>query len=277
MSYDPNQENNPEQPVNPAPPPAAPYPPVAPYSSSNPYPPSAPYPPYQSDRPGYEAPPVQPLPLGEAIRQLPGQYLRAVTRPGPKFFAAEEGKAAWNIIWVQLIFLSIITAIFVALLFALTLPATLSAFNLSSTSTGANVTSQAAQLYRSLALPAGIGALFLTPISQFIGVGIYFLIAKLFKGQGTFVRYFYSYLLFSVPLTIITALISLIPFVGSYLAWIFSIYQIVLLIFMTMAVHRMSGGRATLAVLLLPIILFVLTIIGIFVFIAVIVSAIHPR
>ena len=61
----------------------------------------------------------------------------------------------------------------------------------------------------------------------------------------------------------------LIPFIGSAVG----VYTIVLQIFMTMAVHRMRSGRATLAVLLLPIIGIVLGIIGGIVLVAVLVAA----
>ncbi len=39
-----------------------------------------------------------PLPLGQAIRELPGQYLKVLTRPSVKTFAGEKGKAGWGII-----------------------------------------------------------------------------------------------------------------------------------------------------------------------------------
>lgn len=61
-----------------------------------------------------------------------------------------------------------------------------------------------------------------------------------------------------MPLSFLGSWLALIPFVGSFLSLPISIYEIVLMVFMTMAVHRLGGGRATLAVLLLPLILFLL-------------------
>src|SRR4051794_4248282 len=49
------------------------------------------------------ASPVTPLPLAQAIRALPRQYFRAVTKPSVVTFSEEMGKASWNIVWVQLI------------------------------------------------------------------------------------------------------------------------------------------------------------------------------
>jgi hypothetical protein len=71
-----------------------------------------------------------------------------------------------------------------------------------------------------------------------------------------------------VPLNLISSILvvasgtlGLPSFVSSLAAMAVGIYQIVLQVFMTMGIHRLSGGKATLAVLLLPIILFVLLIV----------------
>ena len=214
-------------------------------------------------------PPSTPLPLGEAIRQLPGQYIRVLTKPGAATFAAEQGKAAWNIIWVQIIAVTVLTVLFGFAFVSLTLAATLHTQGLP--------VGTANTLRGSLGfLP--FSYILLTPIGLFISLGIYHLIAKAFGGTGKFVAYVYSYMLFYVPLIVVTLLLALIPIVGGLIAGIVSIYTIVLQIFMTMAVHRMRGGRATLAVLILPIIAIVLAIILGIVLVAVIVSALqHVR
>src|SRR5690348_14006544 len=49
------------------------------------------------------APQAIPLPLREAIKQLPRQYWKVLTRPGAATFAEEMGKAEWGIIWAQLL------------------------------------------------------------------------------------------------------------------------------------------------------------------------------
>src|SRR5258708_20276890 len=52
---------------------------------------------------GFIPPPAAPLPLTEAIRQLPEQYKRVVTRPYAETFLVEMGQAYWGIIWVHLL------------------------------------------------------------------------------------------------------------------------------------------------------------------------------
>lgn len=277
MSYDPNQSNNPES--TPPPPnenpnagyPIPPHPgygyPPQPDGQPNPgygyppqpqpgygYPPQPPFPPYPGT--GFDGPPAQPLPLDEAIKQLPKQYLKILTKPGAATFAQEKGKAAWNIIWVQLAIVAVLGGLLTAASLAFTLPMTLSSMSMNTpgmNTPGMN-TSRIIELYQSLALPIGLGSIILSPIGFFIGSGIYFGIAKAFKGQGTFKEQMYSTLIFQVPMTIISGLISLIPLVGSYATAAIGIYAIVLQVYMNMGVHRLRGGRATLVVLLLPII-----------------------
>jgi hypothetical protein len=213
-------------------------------------PPSQPYSPYPG---GYNAspdvPPVGPLPLYEAVRELPGQYIRVVTRPGAATFAQEQGKAAWNIIWVQILILTVLDTIAAFVIFNFTLPSTYATM-------GVPPASMQALHYFSGIFP--LSYIIITPISLFVGMGIYHLIAKAFGGRGTFMTYCYSYLLYGVPLGVVATILSVIPFVN-YLNILVGIYEIVLQVFMTMAVHRLSGGKATLAVLILPIIAVVLT------------------
>src|SRR5438067_2031208 len=104
----------PENPYEPA---QNPYgaPPENPYAM-----PSYAYAPGYAAEPGYVPPEAHPLPLGEAIRNLPGQYWKVITTPGAMTFAGEMGKAAWNIVWVQLIGLAIIYTLLGLLGFAIT-------------------------------------------------------------------------------------------------------------------------------------------------------------
>jgi hypothetical protein len=208
--------------------------------------------------------PRRPLPLGEAIRELPSQYIRVVTKPSTGVFAEEQGKAAWNIVWTQLIGLAILTSLL-----------TIGIINVS-----LSTNPTARESFGAIGAASGIFAilfLIFIPIGFFIGTGIYHLIAKAFGGRGTYLTYCYCYLLFAVPLGIISGVLGLIPFVGSFASIAISVYQIVLQVYMTMAVHRLSGGKATLAVLILPIIGVVLGVIVFFVVIAAIIGATHSR
>ena len=270
MSYDPNQPPNsgygnppygqPQGPYGqpqqqgPYGPPQGPYgqPQQGPYGQPQP-PYSAPQPPYGApyQQPGYGYPPPQaaPLPLGEAIRQLPNQYIRVLTKPSAATFAEEQGKAAWNIVWIQLLGVAILFGIFIFLVFQLVLPATMSS---------SNVPAGTVAVIEGLAVGIALAEIILVPLSFFIVSGIYYLIAKAFGGQGTFLAQSYSALLFYIPLSLISFVLGLIPFLNYVAGFGLFIYEIVLGIFMTMGIHRMSGGKATLVVLLPLILLFTL-------------------
>lgn len=226
--------------------------------------------PYQSNMPtgyGYNPPPAStPLPLGEAIRQLPGQYVRVLTKPSAMTFAVEKGKAAWNIAWVQI---AIVTLVFVLFGYAF------AGLSLATTLNAQNVPTSSVNAIRAVFGFLPLSFIILIPLGFFIGAGIYHLIAKAFGGTGTFLEYIYSYLLFYTPITIVSLIVGLVPFLGGLASFALSIYGIVLQVFMTMGVHRLSGGRATLAVLILPIIAFVLGIILVIVLVGIIASSIH--
>jgi hypothetical protein len=85
-----------------------------------------------------------------------------------------------------------------------------------------------------------------------IETGIFYILARMFGGQGTILAQAYIMLMLSVPLELLN-LVGLafypIPFAGVALFYIWiiawSIYSIVLSIYALMAVHRLSGGKAT--------------------------------
>jgi hypothetical protein len=273
MSDNPNQGPDPNSGI-----PSYGAPPSGPYGAPPPYGTGGPPPPYGYNVPpggpygalppfGSDVPPTSPLPLGEAIRQLPNQYIRVLTKPGATTFALEQGKAAWDIIWIQLLILGVISALVSLVLFNVTLPSTFAA---------SNVPAQMQDAIRAFSGGIALSFVVLAPLGFFIVTGIYHLIAKAFGGQGNFMTYCYSYLLFGVPLGILSSLLALIPIAGSYLTFPVSVYQIVLQIFMTMAVHRLSGGKATFVVLTPLIVAFVLSCVLAIIFIAIVVSTI-PR
>ena len=242
MAWDPNQG----QPGNPN---TGYGPPSNPYDTpQNPYtnPPEYGAPGYQGGPNYYSPPQSAPLPLGDAIRNLPNQYIKIITKPGPMTFAEEMGKASWDIVWVQLIFYAIISTI---LSYLATL---ISGTNLSTSTGGGSVNPALLQSIRSITLGITFGQIILIPLFFFIGMAIIYGLARAFGGQGTFLTQSYTYLLFDVPLGIVSSLIALIPIAGGFIAIAIGIYRIVLAIFSVMAVHRLSGGKAT-AVVLIPI------------------------
>src|SRR5690242_16577944 len=258
MSQDPNQ--NPYQTPPPQDPNQNPYgmPPVP-----NPYgaPPYGTAPGY-----GYNVPPVGPLPLGEALRQLPQQYVRVLTKPSPFTFAQEMGKASWDIVWVQLL----IEAVLSALIGYLGVLITPNRFSSLGTPGAPPLDPGVTQAFN---LGSTFGSIILVPLGFFFIMGIFYLLAKAFGGTGTFLAQCYTLLLIGVPVGIISGLALLVPALGLLIVFALGVYQIVLEIFAMMAVHRLSGGKAT-AVVLIPIAAIVLLVIcGIVVLIAVIAAS----
>lgn len=208
---------------------------------------------------GYYAPydevdplPPRPLPLSEAIRQLPGQYWRVLTKPQEATFREEQRKAAWNIVWVQLIAHSVFAALAVLFLYNVSLPSMAFIFGAPFRET--------TSFFSMISGVVAIAVLLLTSVGFFAAMGIYHLIAKAFKGRGRFLTYSYCYLLFSTPLSLITYTLCIIPLIGPYLTFPFTIYQLVVQIFMTSAVHRLGRGKASLVVLLPLIVIYALYI-----------------
>ncbi len=274
MSYNPNQDpnsgyGNPPYGIPPSGPygqPQNPYgaPTPGPYGQPpNPYgygpPPQGPYgaPVYQQPGYGYGPPPIQtaPLPLAEAIRQLPQQYIRILTRPSAATFAEEQGKAAWNIVWVQLLGLGVISGLLVFLILQIALPIVM---NSASSSSGSSTMAGVVAIIEGFAVGFAILEIIAVPVSFFITSGIYYLIAKAFSGQGTFLAQSYSATLFYVPMAILSLVLGLIPFLGGLAGLALFVYEIVLGVYMMMAVHRIGGGKATAVVLMPAIVLFLL-------------------
>lgn len=166
----------------------------------------------------YDIPSTLPHPLGQVLRELPGQYLKVLTRPSVKTFTEEKGKASWRIVWVQLIGLGCIDAVLQAL-----------ALLISPLSPS---TSQAVTI-----LSAVVLQLLLTPVAFLVAGGILFLIARVFHGNGTFLQQIYTTLLFGVPLVIVSYLLALIPATNSWLPYVPHIYSLVLMVLALVAVH----------------------------------------
>ncbi len=238
-----------------APTPQASYPPNAPYPSM-PYPgsyqPGYGYPPPNQGF-GYNPPPSPKIPLADALRQLPRQYLRVLTKPSAATFAEEMGKADWNVVWIELAAYAVISVIFSYLFYQeifhilLSIPQLSVIFNNSNLTTGSNNSYLLTPAYaQASALSNSLTQMIYVPIGIFLSTGIYYLIAKAFKGRGEFLTQLYTTLLFLIPLNTVTLLLFLIPFVGWVLAFALGIYSIFLYIYMLMAVHRLSGGKATL-------------------------------
>ncbi|GCE02995.1 YIP1 family protein [Dictyobacter aurantiacus] len=219
--------------------------------------------------------PSQPLPLREAVCQLPIQYFRVLTRPNASTFMREKGKAAWNIIWAQVLMLTVISAIFTILRIIILPPTRVIPIRNGSV---LNSMLMALQAINSLG-PAFEVIVYViwAVVAFFLSTSINYLIARIFGGRGTFKQYSYSSLLISTPRRVADGLIGLIPIASINALFIMGtfVYQVILQIYMTMAVHRLRGGRATMAVLLLPIIIVILACIAAFLIVAMLLASLH--
>ena len=216
---------------------------------------------YQQAGYGYAAP-QGPRSLSVAIQELPQEYIKVCTRPSVQSFVEEIGKADWAIVWIQLLILAVVSAIFGYLG---TLISHAPAFVTGSSSAYTS-------LFASLAVGGSIFSIISVPLFFFIGAGIQYLLARAFRGEGTFLQQCYALLLYQVPLGIISRVIGLVPILGGIVAFALAIYGIVLNVFAIMGVHRLSGGKAT-AVVLIPVGIVVLLFICLFVIIVVLLAA----
>lgn len=251
----------------------------------------------------YETPPqVRPLPFWQALRELPAQYGRILLKPGARTFVAEQGKATWGMIWFQVFLITLLALVSsLPLLFNSTPPdqSAIATPGLSPT------------FYSTLVSIEAITAVVLTPLIFFATVGIQYLLARAFKGTGVVKQQAYNQLLFQVPISTVTTVLSLIVsplarkmslsffllstsasqvqtqspllspgvalvlFLVDIVALSVSIYGLVLNVFSIMAVHRIPGGKATSTVLIpigIVVALFFLAFCGLF-FIALIATA----
>src|SRR5579885_633731 len=211
------------------------------------------YPPYNVAQGQYEpysdVPKKAPLPLGQAIAQLPGQYWKVLTRPGGRSFAEEAGKGGWGIILVQLIGCTIIQAA-LGILYLNLNPLVLPPSKTPTIINGIDVTRVLTTEISVLTFAIGPGLLILVPVAFFLYQGIAFGLAKAFNGQGTFVMQSYTGLLVYVPLVgILGSLLGFIPY-GRLIGLGLDAYAIGLSVFALMGAHRLSGGKASAAALL---------------------------
>lgn len=257
-------EHTPQTPAIPALPPSDPYSPIT--AATIQQTPSVPPPPplsslyvtpFAPERGAYANPyayaPVSilPLPLDEAIQQLPRQYIRVLVRPSVSTFQAEMGKAAWNITWFQIILYALFASVFAAVQYSVN----------PMLSVSPQLTSLTSSTISSLQI-------IVLPLSIFMSIGLLYLIARMVGGRGTFLQQCYTTCLYTVPLGVLDSFLLLIPITGILLILIVAIYVLVLSFRMLKAVHHLSSGKAILVLVLsylLPLIILVaLTILFVF-------------
>ena len=170
----------------------------------------------------------------KVLSQLPQRYLSALVKPSVATYTADKGDASWSLVWIQLLAWAILDATLGLLVNFMYPPATSTTFS------------------RLFSLATSIGLIGVVPLLFFLIMAIVFLLAKAFGGQGTFLEQCNSSLYIQAPLGIFSKLLALIPVVGRILNSVLSIYGIVLQVFVIIAVHRLSKGKAIATILIPP-------------------------
>jgi hypothetical protein len=109
-----------------------------------------------------------------------------------------------------------------------------------------------------IAMTTGAGgwwAIIFVPVAFLIGTFITHLIAKMLGGQGDYARYAYLNSTYQAPITAVSAILLIIPFLGGCVQSLLSIYALVLSYFAVKVNYGLSSGKA-IAVVLIPIVLF---------------------
>jgi Yip1 domain len=189
------------------------------------------------------------LPLGEALLELPLQYIKVLIRPSVKTLSREMSKASQGIVLIQLFALVILT-IALALL----------GHVIPSSAMHAIAAHSIGSIRPFALLPSPWNGITFVFASFFIGLCTAYMFSKLFGGQGTFLAHCYCLLLCTVPLVTVSGALLLIPASGPLVIVVESIvaalflYRLVLHTLTIMAVHDLGVGQAITIVLILPMI-----------------------
>jgi hypothetical protein len=179
--------------------------------------------------------------LREAVRQLPRRYRLLLTRPGFEPFWSEVFLAGWNIVCVQLLMYTVLSAGLASVRMLL--------YPDVSDGTAGSGGLHTPAVVQALTSGTSAGLLLLIPLLFFFAMGLLYWLARAAGGHGVFVQQVYTTLLFVTPCGLIVGALSLIPLAGSFLSAflgvILFVYCIVLQCFATIAVHQMEGGKAT--------------------------------
>jgi hypothetical protein len=186
-------------------------------------------------------PHAQPLPLYDAVRQLPRRYRLILSRPGFESFLPELGLAGWNIVCFQLLIYTVGAA-------GLAVVRTWLSPEPAGGSGGTGGFNNPA-VVQVLTLGTSSGLLFFIPLLFFFAMGLLYWLARASGGHGTFVQQVYTTLLFVTPCGLIVSMLGLLPlagdFLSAFLGVILFVYCVVLQCFATVAVHQLKGEKAT--------------------------------
>lgn len=165
-------------------------------------------------------------PIGASVeapieaRDILRRWWAVLRRPGIATFDTVQVGASWPSIIVQTLLVGVVGAI-LAVIFVRTNVATLVIFNL-------------------------LGAF----LGLFVIVGLLFGAARLFGGKGRILPYAYVLTLIYVPLQLVGNVLGILPYVGSFVLIAIFLYLVLLSVYATASVHRLTLRRAGLAVLI---------------------------
>ena len=84
---------------------------------------------------------------------------------------------------------------------------------------------------------------------------------KVFKGKGNLSDLLYAFAAFAAPILVVNAILALIPVIGSILSVLLSLFTLVLSVFATQAVYKLTTGKAAGSVLIPAAIIIVIVMI----------------
>ncbi|HEV2581830.1 MAG TPA: YIP1 family protein [Ktedonobacteraceae bacterium] len=181
--------------------------------------------PDSADQPISPTAAISTAPLSVVLLQLPRLYFNALVKPSLATYAEFKGQASWRLVWIQLATWAILDAALGVLVNTLYPPATGTAFS------------------RFFAFATTYGLVVVVPALFFLLMGIVYWIARAFGGKGTFLEQCHTSLIVEAPLGILSKLLALIPGIGRILNSVLSLYGIVLMVVVIIAVHRQSKGK----------------------------------
>ncbi len=190
--------------------------------------------------------------FGASLVHLPVQYAKSIFTPTPRTFAREAEYANWGTVWLQLLILILV-------------PSLLGLFRglFRDSSTGIALNSNIVfYILSTITVGTSIASFILklifVPVIFFIGVTAQYLVAKAFRGVGSYLAQGYTTLLYQVPLEIIGGIVITVLVYRHFSTFLYTplisivlfVYGVIVNIAAIRGVHNLSAGRATAAVLI---------------------------
>lgn len=160
------------------------------------------------------------------IQDVLRRWWMVLTQPRVATFDTQQSGASWSSLLIQLAILSALNAVFTLL---------------------AGQANVFMIILVSLAA-AYVGFFAITMLS--------FACARFLGGTGELLPYAYVLALIYVPLQILGAVLGIVPTLGTYISLALFVYQLVLSVYATVSVHRMTMGKAVVTVLIPFVVLF---------------------